>query len=172
MRFLKLDKHTDSRKATRSSEQPTPLEPSQKVVSKVTKDALPSRPSTVPMPLRLRTRHRDHRHERKVPGMTNQVFCFPFVMLISHIGHMQSADSPIVCATAELEASMSKLQEHCKTLVQDNKAITLITIDDATFQRAIHDAKKRDIRASAENSAAVIASFLRQIKANEESTQS
>jgi len=92
-------------------------------------------------------------------------------MLIVHIGHLRSTDSPIARATAELEASMSKLQEHCKTLVQDKKSITLITIDDSTFQRAINDAKKGDIRASAENSATVIASFLRQNKANEELTQ-
>jgi len=108
-------------------------------------------------------------HKRKIP--VSQVFCFPLVMLIAHIGHLQSTDSPIARATAELEASMSKLREHCKTLVQYKKSITLITIDDSTFQHAIYDAKKGDIRASAENSAAVIASFLRQNKTNEELTQ-
>jgi hypothetical protein len=86
-------------------------------------------------------------------------------------GHLQSTDTPLARATAELETSMSRLQEHCKTLVQDKKSITLITIDDSSFQRAINDAKKGDIRASAENSAAVIASFLHQNKVNEESTQ-
>src|SRR5436305_5144944 len=92
-------------------------------------------------------------------------------MLIAHIDHLQSTDSLIARATTELEASMSRLREHCKTLVQDKKSITLITIDDSTFQRAINDVKKGDIRASAEKSAAVIASFLRQNKTNEELKQ-
>jgi hypothetical protein len=87
------------------------------------------------------------------------------------VGPLQSTESPIAHATAELEASMSKIREHCKTLIQDKKSINLITIDDSTFQRAINDTKKGDIRASAENSAAVIASFLQQNKANEELTQ-
>jgi len=46
MRFLKLDKHTDARKATHSSEPPAPLEPAH-IASKVMEDALPFRPSTV-----------------------------------------------------------------------------------------------------------------------------
>jgi hypothetical protein len=106
--------------------------------------------------------------KRRVPA--NQVFCFRLVTLIARIGPLQSTDNAIARATADLEASMSKLREHCKTLVQD-KSITLITIDDGTFQRAINDARKGDIRASAENSAAVIASFLRQNKASEQLTQ-